>query len=155
MKTITEIFSLLTEYVSNHPATALLEVCREQMKELPYVDFGIDKNLPAPTRGYEFTFKTNNEIPVMLEIHDSKGITLQASFRIVYPGARSSEVFKYHLDELLHLAEDSISTGNSSNVKNVEMFTFSNDKLLVIISTSSLNDQDIITVSVGNEPMWG
>ena len=155
MKTLTEIFLLLTEYVPNQTATKLLEVCRAQMKELPYVDFGIDKNLPAPTRGYEFTFKTDNEIPVMLEIHDSKGITLQASFRIVYPGARSSEVFKDHLDELLHIAEDSISTGSISKVKNVDMYTFSNDKLLVIISTSFFNDQDIITVSVGNEPMWG
>lgn len=154
MITLTELFLLLTEYVSNQPASELLEVCCARMKEIPYVDLGIDKNLPAPVRGYEFTFKTNDEIQVMLEIHDSKGITLQASFRIVYPGARSSEVFKDHLDILLQIAEDSISTGNLSKVKNVDMYTFSNDKLLVIISTSSFNDEDIITVSIGCEPMW-
>ena len=63
--------------------------------------------------------------------------------------------FENHLDVLLRLADDSVSTGNLSKVKNVDLYTFSNDKLLVIISTSYFNDQDIITVSVGNEPMWG
>ena len=152
---LTELFSLLTEYVPDQPASELLEVCKSQMKEFPYVDFGFDKNLPAKVRGYKFTFKTDDEIPVMLEILDSKGITLQASFRIVYPGPRSSDVFENHLDVLLRLADDSVSTGNLSKVKNVDLYTFSNDKLLVIISTSYFNDQDIITVSVGNEPMWG
>ena len=155
MISLTELFTLLTEYVPNQPASELLEECRAQMKEIPYVDFGIDKNMPATVRGYEFTFKTDDEIPVMLEIHDSKGITLQGSFRIVYPGARSSEVFKDHLNILLQIAEDSISKGKLSKVRDVDMYTFSNDKLLVIISTSSFNDQDVITVTVGNEPMWG
>ena len=152
---LAEIFSLLTEYVPDHPASELLEVCRSQMKEFPYVDLGFDKNLPVKVRGYRFRFKTEDEIPVMLEIHDSKEIILQASFRIVYPGPRGSDVFENHLDELLHLADDSVSTGSLSQVKDVDLYTFSNDNLLVIISTSFYNDQDIITVSIGNEPMWG
>jgi hypothetical protein len=155
MITLTELFSLLTEYVPDQPSSELLEVCKSRMKEFPYVDFGMDKNFPAPVRGYKFTFHTNDDLRVMLEIQDSKGIILQASFKIVYPGARSSDVFENHLDELLHLAEDSISMVNISKAENVDMFTFSNDNLLVIISTSSFNEQDIITVSVGNNPMWG
>lgn len=155
MFSIEETFFLLTSSVYKNSTDELIEKCKDiGMIEQPYMDTGLEENLPEFDKGYVFTYKTDDNHIARMEILVKGGRTLQAGIQIIYPKRLFSSKLNRHYDLVVGIAENFYGLGVPMNIGNIEVLNYGNNETVFYVFKSNMNNRGVLTFKVGNKEFW-
>ena len=155
MFSLDEIFSLLTESVPEHNASKLFEKCKEiGMREIEYINTGLDSNLPEFDKGYNFVFQINDNVETKLEILEKDFIIMQAGIQSIYSPSIFSSKAKKHFNILKNKSDKYYGEGSPMNMGGVEILNYGNIYSVCYLSKMKSKGRDVINFKVGNRKFW-
>lgn len=125
-----DILTLMIGSVDMIPAQEFVNQCRRELDEIPYVDFGLDSTLPQFDSGYKFSYPTHHNETAQLEILEKDGGIFQIGIQILYKPSFFFSKIKKDYGHLVHLLTEYYGSPFVSNVANIEVLDYKNDKTL-------------------------
>jgi hypothetical protein len=156
MITTVDIIDLLVKHVADISAADLVKECIDLgMRQIPYIDLGIDNTLPPFEQGYHFRFNPDSNEEVLFEILEKDGFVLQAGYQLVFTELPSSSKIDTRYQQIQQILETHYGVGVPMISPEVTIMNYGNDSTVAYISRSKLFTPESITVRVGSKTFWG
>jgi len=150
------LINLLVQTVPNDTASTLVEKCQHLgMVEQLYHSPPDDINLPPFERAYQFQFQAPEALGAGLEILEKETLILQAGFQLSFPRAFLMSPAGKQFDQMASLLGGHFGAGQRTNIAGAKAIYYNSPSVVSYVSRAKMQDQDIVTVRVGNRAFWG
>ena len=155
MLTLEDTFSSLVNTVGSVSSAEFLKTCINLgMREQPYVDVGLDQNLPEYDSGHVFDYETDDNVTAKLEILEKNERIMQAGIQIVYPKSLFFSKMNKHYEKVIGLADTHYGSGVPMSLGEAELMNYGDSRTVCYISKARVNNRDALTLRVGNREFW-
>jgi len=125
------------------------------MKQIPYVTFGLDSNLPEYENGYRYQFETQGNIPTTLDVLAKKGRILQVGIQLYYKPSLLFSKLKKLYNILSKKLYNIYGHEYPSSLGVIEIINYQDNNTVCYITKTKVNEVEAITVRFGNRDFWG
>jgi hypothetical protein len=152
---ILEVIDILIDHVPSSRASELVQICHDsQMTPKIYRPSPHDANLPEFDTGYQFLFASDGCRLANLDILQTDERILQAGIQLFIPRRLFlSRSTKYRHTIVKHL-DKHYGLGAPLQAGQVDLMNYGDSSSVCYISKTVAQNEDIITVRVGNRMYW-